>query len=549
METHQYKIAKIQDRFLAFTLDLILASPFLAFLVAPLSAEWTQSSLGSEPGLEAGFLYILSIFEMCAAYILAQSLFLTFYKATPGMKFFKLKLQTVSGESLQFSQALLRSTIWVLQFAVFGIPFLDVLSHPLRRGLHDRAAETLLVTLKAEGDPGPQALQAKWAQNMKAGFLLSLIFWVSIVGVRLYSQSMKGEFTKRELIKSQFFCPEIEEVASQPGQSRMDAALALYLTSESDSSCLLREAEFAFWTRNVSERTWAYFAKGIFYQYDIKKAKHYFERTCQQDPDSEPCEMAKDMLARRELSADTLLKRYNSLSFQFLKIKDLISRGQFQLAQSAVSSLSEISAFADYVQKIKVKLLWSQNQTEKAVGAYEVVGSHLSPEHQSDLAAWMCLEQTDSECGKSVSQACSDVAKNVSDNESTHLSSDTVMAYVQSHECTKSIRPVLHQLGAALEENSDLKKLVFALSKDSGWSAEHRLAVLRELSFSKQTSLHLQKRALILLARSSRSEEDRKKIEAYLASSPRHDWTWKKLTRATETKNRLPANSQTEESP
>jgi uncharacterized RDD family membrane protein YckC len=550
LEKSELKIAGVQDRVLSFFLDVLLFSPFLSFLLTPLHGSMRNERLDSNSTLEFVVFVFLALLESALLIILLQSWFLYRFGATPGMRYFKLKLVALNSQRLSFSQCLVRSSIWILQWIPMGAPFLEVLSHPQRRGLHDRASETMVVTLKEVGDPGPTEQGRDLIKNVISLSVCLTLGWSSLVGYKLFRQASNGDFSRKSLESSQYLCPEVGEYL-KPGGSRMDLALALYLTDEQDESCLLREADFALWTRNTTEKSWAYLAKGIYYEFDQKKSLEYLQKACAAGSGSEPCQLAQRLIPK-DKGFDPLL-RGHSWTAEFLKVKEFLRRGQFQLAQDSLREYDKEPAFAEYIQKQQVKLFWTLQEPEKAQGAYQVVWPHLSADTRLELAAWMCAEQVDKDCGRSAHTACANLQDEVRSSDQISFESDVVLALVNDNECTKAHRPLLQGLAPSLSENSELKKFVYALSSESGWSPEHRLAALRELSFSGKIKGHLQKKAMASLAKISTDSLDRKRIKEFLADAQIHDWMWSKLGKVLNPKApmelRLPASDLESEHP
>src|SRR5690606_26547084 len=82
--------------------------------------------------------------------IIYQSLFWYKMGATPGQWLMGLRVRNVLdvAQPLKMSQCMMRSIFWWLNILVAGIPFLSVYSHSQRRPLHDRVADTLVVSVR-----------------------------------------------------------------------------------------------------------------------------------------------------------------------------------------------------------------------------------------------------------------------------------------------------------------------------------------------------------------------------------------------------------------
>lgn len=76
--------------------------------------------------------------------------FVRYYGATIGKIVVKIKVIEVELlDNPSTKQAFLRSLLRVLSEFLMYIPFLYILTNPLRQGLHDRVANTIVVELKS----------------------------------------------------------------------------------------------------------------------------------------------------------------------------------------------------------------------------------------------------------------------------------------------------------------------------------------------------------------------------------------------------------------
>ena len=143
-------IAFIADRFLALVLDFLIMSPVVSLLLAGLMKK-TKTYFLLDAQSPEGFVAGLLIFILGACIvILLQSVFMYYWQATPGQFFMQMRVISYPHyrQRLSFSQCVLRSFCFCASFLLLAIPFLEVLSHPLRRAFHERASDTMVITLK-----------------------------------------------------------------------------------------------------------------------------------------------------------------------------------------------------------------------------------------------------------------------------------------------------------------------------------------------------------------------------------------------------------------
>lgn len=137
--------ASIGGRFASFVYDgVILALVGLSFLVA---AEMSMSrKSGFLPTLDTlidmSVPYFLILFAVAFGYF---TLFHFLAGQTPGKMLTSLRVETIDGEPLSFSQAFLRSVGGLLQLVPFGLGYLLILFSGDGRGWNDRLAGTRVV--------------------------------------------------------------------------------------------------------------------------------------------------------------------------------------------------------------------------------------------------------------------------------------------------------------------------------------------------------------------------------------------------------------------
>ncbi len=256
-----YPIAFVADRSLALLLDFLIFSPIVSFILAGFVRQtrtFFLLDMQSHEGVLAGALVFL-VGAIIVIFLQALSLF--YWQATPGQIFAQMRVVNFPDfkKPLTFSQSLLRSTGWALQFLFAALPFTEVLSHPLRRCLHERASDTMVVTLKTIPDEGPMPLEAKFVSSwLRMSFLFLLLFgFVSVL--KTYSELVAGQ-GKSSSYGLVGVCKELKDLDLY-GSKRIDAALSLFLIDEITPDCLNKEAEASLWGDSINSQDLAYLAR------------------------------------------------------------------------------------------------------------------------------------------------------------------------------------------------------------------------------------------------------------------------------------------------
>lgn len=176
------KIPSVGDRALSVMFDYAIFIPLISLLLSPLLAPAV-----SQYQLGISVLPILAVsFTGFCLWILIQTLSFYYGSATLGQRIFKIKVISYPAlhSRLSFNQCLYRSFSWSCSILFLGIPFFEILTHGKRRSLVDRASDTLVTTLKSEGDPGPVPLEARYLTS-----LARLVFGMAILGLIANVQS------------------------------------------------------------------------------------------------------------------------------------------------------------------------------------------------------------------------------------------------------------------------------------------------------------------------------------------------------------------------
>ncbi len=143
------EVPAVASRILAFVYDLtLLLIVLVAFMVVSELAMSTGSLRlipSAETLLELSIPYFLVAFALVFGYF---TMFHFLTGQTPGKMLTSLRVESVEREPLSLGQAFLRSFGGVIQLIPVGLGFFSILLYPYRRGLSDRLAGTLVVSVR-----------------------------------------------------------------------------------------------------------------------------------------------------------------------------------------------------------------------------------------------------------------------------------------------------------------------------------------------------------------------------------------------------------------
>nr|WP_295905742.1 RDD family protein [uncultured Bdellovibrio sp.] len=351
-------IASISDRFLALVLDFLIFSPVVSLLIAGLVRQTKTFFLlntNSQEGAIAAGLVLLTIVFFTT---LLQTVFLYYWQATPGQFFLQLRVVSYPQEQtrLSINQCLIRAFMFCGGFFLLAVPFLEIASHPLRRAFHERASDTMVVTLKKVYDDGPHPLESRFISSwLRMSFLFLLLFGV-LGFFRTYYSLQSGAFREKDPV-GVAACKEIKE-SDLAGTSRLDAALSLYLLNEISAECLDKEAEVSLWGDPVSSQDMAYLAK--FVTADGEAQEKYFEKICE-GTSSSTCAIARYM--NEDGKKEDLEQADGKLWITQLLLSDEKYTSQdYAGSLKMVEDLQKIPALKPALEKRYVRLVWALNE-------------------------------------------------------------------------------------------------------------------------------------------------------------------------------------------
>src|SRR3989338_542944 len=267
----------ILDRALSFFLDYLIFAPVVSFISLLLFYDeiqiWKKTPLGAET--VSIFLNLFILFVILFSGL--QTVFIYYWKATPGQYYLKLQMQFSKTPGLLLFRIFFRQIGFWISPLFGGIPWLAVLAHPQGQTFYDRMAECRLVTLKtSEKRFGFESEQKYWRSLLATltlflGFLFAASFWQN------HQQLKNGGIAFEKLQKEDHFCAEMKSV---PLKERLQMVIALNLVGHIADACVDQEVDFVLWKSTESDvKSLAYYAKSITAEDDAEEAI-YLKQAC-----------------------------------------------------------------------------------------------------------------------------------------------------------------------------------------------------------------------------------------------------------------------------
>ena len=362
-------LAFVADRFLALILDFLIFSPIVSLLLSGLVRQaktyFMISSHSQEGAVAAGLIFIGAV----AGVVLLQAVFLYYWQATPGQFFLQMRVISYPNYSgrLSFSQCLIRALGFCASFIFLALPFLEVLSHPQRRAFHERASDTLVITLKKVSDLGPVPLEQRFISSwLRLSYLFFALF--AFVGLlKTYHALTIGEYREPSPM-AVASCKEIKN--DLQGPARLDAALSLFILNEITAECLHKEAEASLWNDPVNSQAMAYLAKYVLLDGDERA--EYLVKACAQTSSS-ACALAEYLENQDE---NRLKQASQDLLFtQVLTAEDRYARHDIVGSLEAIQKLQQVEPLRRAMDKKYVRSIWALQQQKNSTKGSRVPAS------------------------------------------------------------------------------------------------------------------------------------------------------------------------------
>lgn len=346
-------IAPVADRMLAFLIDFLILTPVFAFVTSGLLKNLRTSVLVQSESAASWMMWFSLIASWFAMLVLTEALFVFYRGATPGQSFLKLEVRPYpEGSSLDLMQSLGRSFVHWASF-LFVLPVLAVYTHPLRRALHDRAFDTIVVTLKEPGDFGPIGLERNFFRSWSR--LMALVGAIGLVGI---SNGLRASYERvgGDVARESAWCEDVD--GSWKGGERLDRATGLFVSGLISASCLEKEANAVLWKQDGTSKAFAELAKGLLNPED-EISRSYLDRVCESAADSEACAIAKFTSSTDPERGNILRKKgLGSLTARLLLVRETIDREQFASAAALIADLRQEALFDEYLAREEIRNIW-----------------------------------------------------------------------------------------------------------------------------------------------------------------------------------------------
>lgn len=439
------QFARPTDRLAAVIVDVfIVLTPVFILVGAPLKRWMTTSFiLGTEPDffLNITFMTVLAIFLLVSY----QAVCHYYFAATLGKRVFGLKVESAfSGQALSFWDCVLRAFVWVAEVLCLGLPWLGVFSNSMRRPLHDRIGDSVVVTSSGAGVGKPHPWEQRLVQSLFASGLALLMLTV-ILEIRGIATKMKIEndflaLSEKQPSSCEAVDPYVDE-NSQDDHARLKVSMSLYAAGLADRSCLESEVE-----REVSLKAplspVTYLAQAFVNADDAEVSNSYLDRVCNDDAKSVECSMSRLVGSWSDDDMEGVENALNSAPkgsgyLEVWGVRHYMKQAEYKSALVLLDELAPRREIAEFSLVQRTKALFDSYKSQEAEAAFAQAVVALPLEEGRDLGEWMCAQQLQGGCGQAHSLACAQVPP-VDETSNLNLKNPTEgLAQVLVMECKK----------------------------------------------------------------------------------------------------------------
>jgi len=376
-------MATPKNRLAAFVLDLIIIVPFVRLLQSPFRRGMVDSALLEKTADLAQYEFLNTV-TFLVVFMLYHSILIYWQGQTIGKIFFHIKVVSLTGQ-LTFITTLTRTFFMLLGLSLFAVPFLTLFSHPLRRALHDRISDTVVVGLK-EYAGFPNDKEKLWATGLTVFALvfpvLILVFLVRVVS----NPSLTNDFNLFEAESAQFLpC----EFALKKGQTSMESAIELFLAERVTQDCLQDFAQESLWNNQDIELS--KFAMALSVYEKAEKSNNYLRSICEESPEHHLCHFSLWLIDQESPkpgnSTSTPLQLLTAPDVEnFIKVfaaSYALQNNDFILVEKWLGLVSRQTRLQDRVSQLFFHSLLGQEQWDEARLVYR---THLNLQ-EDDLVA------------------------------------------------------------------------------------------------------------------------------------------------------------------
>lgn len=353
LKKQEFYSASAIDRFFSFVIDYLIFSPVVCFFLIALMKDSVQIFRTEPLGEEAAIITFILVFSYVFLFSALQSLFIIYWKGTPGQVFLKLQVHFENDRHFILLRAFERQVGFWFTFLFLGLPWVKVILHKRHQTFYDRIADVSIVTTKTGGN---RLLKFENEINYWRSLYATVVIFVVGLSIGfIWNQNKKivsGYYAFKHLEKKNYVCSDLQSVKYA---ERLPTAIALNLVNKLSDQCLDLEADFILWhgfnagtysSNGLNLMDMAYLAKSLTAN-DKSTETEYLKLACDHSEKDMACQIS---LAFRDANFEKLLT--------YLQKEDgfLATVLKYELApQDSLSRAELLNELTDFSRNHQVK--------------------------------------------------------------------------------------------------------------------------------------------------------------------------------------------------
>ena len=441
-----HKVACLKDRIIASMIDISFLSLLFLLLLSPFKKKLLIFQITDQP-YHFFILFTLTALILVFSGLLYRVIFTITKGGTPGKLLVGLQVVNIwSGNPLTVFNVIVREFFWLLDTALL-VPHLGLFAHHQRRPLHDRIADSIVISTKGRFANAPSSIEYLLSRTALFVFSCCVCFGLIFYSYSYMIQSIQEKNLLEFLGSHKGYCEAVSDAEatwpySDPIVSRLEIALTLHSAYLIDNQCLDLEIQNAFY--NNEDLDLAYLANAFITLNQSSLSDEYLKKTCQIAPDTQACSLSQIITLWTEKDWKTASQIFHSLDHKktspFMKvwaIKHFERVKEFDAEVKMIEQLWHIKPLKEYLMSHRVAALWGLRKKGEARIAFQSALQILPVEDSLKLSSWYCLQQLKENCTDQIISDCGDFANTIRDDSSFLESSLFSLAYIKINVCSR----------------------------------------------------------------------------------------------------------------
>lgn len=367
-----------QERFLAVIFDVLFFAPIFSILFFRFIKKLNITQVIAPQSDLMTWYFLTTLFLFLISFIFYQAISLYLKGTTLGKSFFKIKVVGDKNTELTWNQAFLRSAVWSLESLFLGISFLEVIAHDSRKTIHDKLAETQVITLKKPKIFTPILSLEKAFVRM---IYICTFFIFSFMTTQYFvSKIQKSEKNILATMKEQNPCEnEIKNMSTE-------SLLVEWLFNSQRSQCLEKKVSLDFQLKNPEPMT--LIAAYVMKSYEDDKRAEYKDLICKTD--KEACEWAdqyENFLKTKQL-AHLEVPKAHTYFFNFWLAKVSTELKNYKFSNEILKKIELNDAHLNYFLELKLKNSVGLGDQQAVDSTLEVLSKILTEDEYAQVQKW-----------------------------------------------------------------------------------------------------------------------------------------------------------------